>query len=46
LNRGDAGERTTAGETEIISDRQEWLERAVAAYLEAADAGRAPDPGP
>jgi hypothetical protein len=33
-----------AGETETMADRQERLERAVAAYLEAADAGRAPDP--
>jgi tetratricopeptide (TPR) repeat protein/predicted Ser/Thr protein kinase len=35
-----------AGETETMADRQQRLERAIAAYLEAADAGRAPDPGP
>ena len=35
-----------AGDTETMADRQQRLERAVAAYLEAADAGRAPDPGP
>jgi hypothetical protein len=34
-----------AGDTVTMSDRQERLERAVASYLEAADAGRAPDPG-
>jgi hypothetical protein len=33
-----------AGETETTSDRQQRLERAVADYLEAADAGRDPDP--
>jgi serine/threonine-protein kinase len=33
-----------AGETETISERQQRLERAIGTYLEALDAGRAPDP--
>jgi tetratricopeptide (TPR) repeat protein len=34
-----------AGDTVTMADRQERLERAIGDYLEAADAGRAPDPG-
>jgi len=34
-----------AGETVTMADRQERLERAIADFLEAADAGGAPDPG-
>src|SRR5262245_59205738 len=33
------------GELETISDRQQRLERAIGSYLEAVDAGLAPDPG-
>jgi hypothetical protein len=33
------------GDTQTMADRQERLERAIGDYLEAADAGRAPDPG-
>ena len=33
------------GDLETMSDRQQRLERAIGAYLEAVDAGLAPDPG-
>jgi hypothetical protein len=33
-----------AGDTETMADRRQRLERAVAAYLEAVDAGHTPDP--
>src|SRR5262249_29858792 len=46
LSRRRTGEATMAGDTQTMADRQQRLERAVGDYLEALDAGRAPDPGP